>query len=120
MLRTVNADPYDSQHIDLCAQIPGDGTFVFEMKSGGVNLLAQIRKGLSQLYEYRFRYRDVLEGEITLCMVLAHEPTQLLPWIEQYLCIDREICVCWFDAEQIVVPDQCAARMDILFLNAAN
>ena len=43
-----------NEHIDLFAKIPTDGSFIFEMKSGGVSLLDQIRKGLSQLYEYRY------------------------------------------------------------------
>lgn len=117
ILRTINASPLESQHIDLCALIPNDGTFVFEMKSGGTNLLAQIRKGLSQLYEYRFRYKDLLTGDITLCMVLAEDPTPLMPWIEEYLCVDRNICLCWYRGNNLIIPEQCRDRMQILFTN---
>lgn len=53
-LRRLGAIPKENDHIDLFADVPSDGSFIFEVKSGGENLLDQIRKGLSQLYEYRY------------------------------------------------------------------
>lgn len=57
----IGAQPQETDHIDLFAKITGDGSFIFEMKSGGDSLLEQIRKGLSQLYEYRYRYQTVIK-----------------------------------------------------------
>jgi hypothetical protein len=96
-LRRLGARPKENDHIDLFAKIPSDGSFIFEMKSGGESILEQIRKGLSQLYEYRYRYRPMIDDEdISLCLVLP-EPPSSIPWAEDYLCKDREINVCWFD-----------------------
>ena len=46
-LRRLGARPTETDHIDLFAKIPNDGSFIFEMKSGGESILEQIRKGLS-------------------------------------------------------------------------
>ena len=95
-LRRQGAQPKENDHIDLFATIPRDGSFIFEMKSGGESILEQIRKGLSQLYEYRYRYRGVIGGDdISLCLVLPEAPPT--PWLADYLCKDRDINICWFD-----------------------
>ena len=65
LLRGLGAEPKENEHIDLFSQIPGDGFFIFEMKSGGEGILDQIRKGLSQLYEYRYRYRPTSARRIS-------------------------------------------------------
>jgi hypothetical protein len=114
-LRSLGASPQENDHIDLYAKIPGDGSFIFEMKSGGESLLEQIRKGLSQLYEYRYRYRNVIgDCHISLCLVLPENPKSI-PWITEYLCIDREINICWFDENGVLSwPEHCHANMDVL------
>ncbi len=114
-LRGIGASPQENDHIDLFAKIPGDGSFIFEMKSGGESLLEQIRKGLSQLYEYRYRYRNSIDDKnISLCLVLPENPTSI-PWITDYLCTDREINICWFDEEgNPSWPDICQTNMEVL------
>ena len=114
-LRNLGANPEENEHIDLFAKIPTDGSFIFEMKSGGVSLLDQIRKGLSQLYEYRYRYRDAIDDRhISLCLVLPENPTSI-PWITDYLCSDREINICWFDEDGALSwPDICEREMQAL------
>ncbi|UFS71770.1 hypothetical protein LPW11_06145 [Geomonas sp. RF6] len=114
-LRSLGAIPKENDHIDLLAKIPHDGSFIFEMKSGGDTLLDQIRKGLSQLYEYRFRYRDLIEDEaISLCLVLPGNPS-VIPWITRYLCEDRDVGICWFNEDgHPVWPDLCEDRMSVL------
>ncbi len=110
-LRTKGATPLQNPHIDLYAAIPNDGSFIFEVKSGGENLLDQIRKGISQLYEYRFRYRENIPKEVKLCLVLPASPDQI-PWLSEYLCVDRGICMCWFDNDgRIRVPVHCSEDM---------
>ncbi len=113
-LRRLGAIPTENDHIDLFAKIPEDGSFIFEMKSGGESLLEQIRKGLSQLYEYRYRYRDEInDPEISLCLVLPERPT--IPWVTDYLCKDREINICWFEGDNdLAWPDLCAEHMAVL------
>ncbi len=118
-LRQLGALPKENDHIDLYAKIPGDGSFIFEMKSGGDSFFEQIRKGLSQLYEYRYRYKSVINDEhISLCLVLPHSP-DALPWITDYLCNDRQINICWFDDDgQLGWPQECASNMELLRLSA--
>lgn len=110
LLRSLGAIPLENDHIDLYAKIPQDGAFLFEIKSGGENLLDQVRKGLSQLYEYRFRYRDELHADLHLCMVLPDKPDELL-WIVEYLCVDRKVCLCWFENDELKFPEQCTSEM---------
>ncbi|ASU41111.1 hypothetical protein hmeg3_24285 [Herbaspirillum sp. meg3] len=109
----VRATTRENDHIDLFASIPTDGSFIFEMKSGGESLLDQIRKGLSQLYEYRYRYKQIIDTNISLCLVLPSEPKEI-PWITDYLCIDREIAVCWFNNDELSWPSSCEETMQVL------
>lgn len=95
-LRNLGAEPFENEHIDLFAQIPSDGSFIFEVKSiTSDNLLSQTRKGLSQLYEYRFRYKKEIGYSVTVCLVYPYEPNELF-WLQEYLCVDKQIAVCWF------------------------
>lgn len=114
-LRKIGAQPKENDHIDLFAKIPSDGSFIFEMKSGGESLLEQIRKGLSQLYEYKYRYKYVInDNHICLCLVLPESPDSI-PWITEYLCKDREINICWFnDNDDLLWPTMCSEQMKVL------
>jgi hypothetical protein len=114
-LLTLGAQPQENEHIDLFAKIPGDGSFIFEMKSGGESLLEQIRKGLSQLYEYRYRYQEIInDSHISLCLVLPENPTNI-PWITDYLCGDRNINICWFESDgKPTWPIICEEKMVVL------
>ena len=117
LLRTKGADPQENPHIDLYAEIPNDGAYLFEVKSGGENLLAQVRKGVSQLYEYKFRYRGNIRDDAVLCLVLPNKPTGIA-WLEEYLCNDRGIAICWLDGEGAVTPAPlCRDKLND-FLNA--
>ncbi len=99
LFKKTGASPVENEHIDLYAEVPNDGAFLFEVKSGGENLLDQIRKGVSQLYEYKYRYKDVIRNDATLCLLLPESPSREFPWMENYLCADRDITVCWFNSE---------------------
>lgn len=114
-LRQLGAQPKENDHIDLFAKIPSDGSFIFEIKSGGESLLEQIRKGLSQLYEYRYRYKSTInDPHISLCLVLPELPGSI-PWIVDYLCTDREINICWFNENgKLEWPPSCASTMQFL------
>jgi hypothetical protein len=115
-LRKIGAVPYENEHIDLLAKIPKDGTFLFEVKSvSSENLLSQTRKGLSQLYEYHYRYKTDLESDVTLCLIYPHEPNEI-EWLQEYLCNDRGVAICWFDNEKLSYPLFCSNKMDNLIL----
>lgn len=111
LLRSKGATPQENEHIDLFSQIPGDGKYLFEMKSvSSENLLSQTRKGLSQLYEYRYRYKSKVGSDVILCLVYNKRPNEL-DWIEDYLCTDRDIAVCWFDGDELKYPATCASKV---------
>jgi len=79
--------------VDLCTK-DGDTQYLFEMKSvRSKNMIAQVRKGISQLYEYRYRM-DMKDP--FLCLVLSREPSgKKFGWLIDYLVEDRKIHVCW-------------------------
>lgn len=96
-LESRGATPLENEHIDLFAELPSKDKFVFEVKSNTVsNLLSQTRKGVSQLYEYRYRYQNIIGYDVNLFLVFPQEPV-VVPWLQNYLCSDRNIGVIWFD-----------------------
>lgn len=115
LLATHNARTQETEHIDLFASIPNDGSFLFEVKSGGENLLDQIRKGISQLYEYRYRYASAVPNDVHLCLVLGEQPIRV-PWVKDYLINDRGIALCWVNQDGVFeYPAACAHALDPLF-----
>lgn len=88
--RIAGGNPQENLFIDLFVEI-NNVKYIFEMKScNSNNMLAQVRKGISQLYEYRYRsgYTDA-----HLCLVLQSKPIE--EWLVNYLINDRNIHVCW-------------------------
>lgn len=91
-IRQAGGIPRSNRLIDLAAKI-NRNTFLFEMKSTTQrNLNAQVRKGVSQLYEYRY-----LQGIPTakLVLVIENPLTRALEWIADYLTKDRQIFLVW-------------------------
>jgi hypothetical protein len=87
-------EPYANEHIDLYADAKGD-VILYEMKSvdpEGSNLLSQIRKAVSQLYEYRYIYE---EPQARLCIVTNHSVAKKDEWLLNYLAKDRTIAYEW-------------------------
>ena len=96
-LESLGCDPVENDHIDMFAKLPYNGKYIFEVKSTtNENLLSQTRKGISQLYEYRFRYQDEVGYDVNLCLVMPGQPKEL-DWLEEYLFNDRNIGLIWFD-----------------------
>jgi len=108
-LENQGATPFENEHIDLFAELPSKDKYVFEVKSITVNnLLSQTRKGVSQLYEYRYRYQDIIGYDVNLFLVYPQEPV-VIPWLQEYLCADRHIGIIWFDEnDQIQFSENCA------------
>lgn len=95
----------DSKHIDLWAELPDGRVFIFEVKSGGDGISEQVRKGISQLYEYRYRYSQEISKfkKARLCLVLPGEPS--IDWMPDYLCKDRGINLCLLPDEENSTPE---------------
>jgi len=97
-LKSIGVQTFENEHIDLYAKISEGTEYIFEVKSINKNLLSQSRKAISQLYEYRFRYRERLGSNVFLCLVLPEEPSNI-PWLQEYVCSDRNIALIWFSDE---------------------
>ncbi len=107
-LKKRGATPFENEHIDLFAELPSKDKYVFEVKSiTASNLLSQTRKGVSQLYEYRYRYQNIIGYDVNLFLVYPQEPI-VVPWLQKYLCSDRHIGIIWFDKnDQILFSPHC-------------
>ena len=116
---SLGASPLENDHIDLYAELPSKEKYVFEVKSTTTdNLLSQTRRGVSQLYEYRYRYKDEIGYDVKLFIAFPDEPTSI-PWLQQYLCLDRHIGIIWFDdSDQINFSAHCKTMATPLFLQS--
>lgn len=103
LLRTNGHEPYENIFIDLFIK-NSSCKIIFEVKSNNnKNTLSQVRKAISQLYEYRYKssHRDAM-----LCLILQQEPPQI--WIKDYLVNDRKILLGWLvDEVRLDCPPEC-------------
>lgn len=89
--------------IDMFAKAKG-GALLAEIKScTELNQLAQVRKGVAQLLEYRFIYGNVLGHPIHPVLVLETPPHPARPWLVPYLN-SIGISVAWRDSDRLVCP----------------
>lgn len=90
-IRKAGGVPKSNSIIDLATKIEND--FIFEMKSlTTTNCRSQIRKGISQLYEYRYLESN---PSAQLVLVLEAPVDTKTEWMLQYLESDRGISVVW-------------------------
>lgn len=91
-LRQRGAIPKANRYVDLSARWEGDD-YLFEMKSTTEdNPHSQIRRGLSQLYEYR-HIQNVKEAKLVL--VIENPLPKQNQWMEDYLLNDRGVLLVW-------------------------
>ena len=102
--------PRESSHsIDLATKM-NDKEFIFEMKSTtGESIHGQIRRGVAQLYEYRYLH-DMPDA--ILCLVLEKKPTGKKAWLTDYLFEDRGIMVCWKSNSDFDCPVKCKTALE--------
>ena len=90
-IRNAGGIPKANQFIDLATTIERD--YIFEMKSTTVgNVNAQIRKGISQLYEYRYLEN---KPDASLILVVENPLTHDESWMLDYMETDRNIHLVW-------------------------
>lgn len=93
-LNTAGLESFENKHIDLFSR-KDDQTILYEMKSitaSGSNTVPQVRKAISQLYEYRYIFN---EPKARLCIVTNSELKNENAWIANYLSKDRMIAYEW-------------------------
>jgi len=97
-------EPRYDEHLDLFLS-SGQKVLIAEIKScTELNLHAQVRRGVAQLFEYRYQYaltRDTQAGDIDLLLVLELRPTNRKSWLIGYLQ-SVGITVAWTQAQEIV------------------
>jgi hypothetical protein len=93
-IRAAGAIPKKNPIIDLAAQIK-DGRYIFEMKSTTAgNIHSQVRRAISQLYEYRYLYLQEVESA-KLVVVLENPLPQEKQWLVDYVVKDRHLLIAW-------------------------
>lgn len=111
-LRARDYVPESNIFIDLCCEKPEK--ILFEIKSCNLsNQLSQVRKGISQLYEYRYRHDKLHNAKLVLA--LENAPFADMSWITDYLVQDRSISMCWLEGENnIVCPELCKDDLSMI------
>jgi hypothetical protein len=110
-LRINNVRPTSNKLIDLAANV-NDQPYLFEMKSlTDLNVRAQLRRGLSQLYEYR--YLQNLKNA-TLVLVVEKALPDDTAWMQHYLEEDRDIKLIWDGDNQLYASPK--TRDELAFL----
>jgi hypothetical protein len=80
-----NITPLTNRHIDVVAHA-GPVSVVFEMKAcDQTDISTALRRGVYQLLEYSYFYRDKLTPDIRLCIVIEHRPSGNSEWLMGYL-----------------------------------
>lgn len=91
-VRAAGSVPRRNRHIDLAASIQHE-LFIFEIKSATeTNVYSQIRRGISQLYEYRYLQAA---PDAKLVLVIERPLSRTHEWISDYLISDRGILLAW-------------------------
>lgn len=86
-----------NQHVDAFVRLRS-GPAIFELKSlTDGNEMSQLRKGVSQLYEYRFRHSL---SDASLWLVFSRKLSA--EWMLDYLELDRDIRVIWMEGNGFV------------------
>lgn len=104
--------PKSNQLIDLAVRFDFD--YLFEMKStNNSNVRSQIRKGMSQLYEYRY-----LQSKPNAKLVLVVEMPLGVDhsWMIEYMEIDRNINLVWDGNNELFGSDRAKKELDFLDL----
>ena len=112
-IREAGAVPKRNRMIDLSARVR-DRVYLFEMKSTTEdNALEQIRRGVSQLYEYRYIHQI---DDPALVLVLENPLPKDHTWLIDYLLADRHIFPVWDgDRKTFRCPDRVKADLRFIF-----
>lgn len=111
-IREAGAVPKRNRLIDLSARLYGR-VYLFEMKSTTeVNTLEQIRRGVSQLYEYRYIHQI---GDAKLVLVIENPLPGNVMWLIKYLIDDRDIFLVW-DGDRRTFKCPSPSRSELRFI----
>lgn len=104
--------PKSNQLIDLAVSLGDD--YIFEMKSTNEdNVRSQMRKGLSQLYEYRYLQN---KPQAKLILVVEKPLEASHSWMLDYMEIDRGINLVWDGNNQLYGSERAKSELNFLGL----
>jgi hypothetical protein len=111
-IRRTGSIPKNNKYIDLSAAIRDD-LYLFDMKSTtDANVHGQIRRAISQLYEYR--YLQQLPAA-KLVIVIENPPPREKKWIVDYVIKDRRMLIAWDgDRKTLKFPPENGAELEFL------
>lgn len=97
-VRALGREPMSNEHVDLYV-LTIDDVVLAEMKSCQQNNLhAQVRRGISQLLEYRYIYQGLFGARrVTMVLVLETRPSAAQAWLIEYAAT-LDILVVWKEA----------------------
>lgn len=111
-IRNAGAIPRSNQLIDLATRY-NNQSYIFEMKSTTPkNVRDQMRKGISQLYEYRYLQNN---PSAILILVIDSQLQQNNVWFRDYLYNDREIRLVWDGSDNLFSTDSVRQELTFLF-----
>jgi hypothetical protein len=113
-IREAGGIPKSNQFIDLATTLERD--FIFEMKSTAAgNVNSQIRKGISQLYEYRY-----LENtpKANLILVIENPLAKDEAWMLDYMETDRDIHLIWDGNDSLYGSEHTRRHLPFLGIQA--
>jgi len=104
--------PKSNQLIDLAVRLDQD--YIFEMKStNDDNVRSQVRKGMSQLYEYRYLQN---KPDAKLILVIEKPLGASHSWMLDYMESDREISMVWDGNEELYGSERTRNELGFLGL----
>ena len=104
--------PKSNQLIDLAVRLDQD--YIFEMKSTNEeNVRSQVRKGMSQLYEYRYLQN---KPDAKLILVVEKPLGASHSWMLDYMEIDREINLVWDGNDELYGSERTRNELGFLRL----
>jgi hypothetical protein len=110
-LRQRGAIPKANRYVDLSARWDAED-YLFEMKSTTEdNPHSQIRRGLSQLYEYRY-IQNVEKAKLVL--VIENPLPKKNHWMEDYLINDRGVLLVWDGDGKFHCPPSIRKQLEFL------
>lgn len=109
-IRSIGAIPKSNQLVDLAVSLEMD--YIFEIKSTtDNNVRSQIRKGLSQLYEYRYLQN---KPGAKLVLVVEKPLNYSCSWMLDYMEVDRGINIIWDGNDELYASDRTKRELDFL------
>ena len=116
-IRQNNGIPKSNVLIDLATQIK-EQKYIFEVKSTtGNNIRSQVRRGISQLYEYRY-LQNIPDANLVL--VLENPLGEKLSWYQDYLIDDRQIYFMWDGDDVFFCPVRLNNEWSLIILEVVS